>query len=93
MDHLHREFDVGPDAVIEVTLDHPANVLLLDTTNYHDYRSGQPYRYHGGYAKASPVHLRPPRPGRWHVVVDLGGYTGAVRAAVQVIDPAVPQEA
>lgn len=85
MNYLHQEFDAGPDDIVEVTLDHPANVLLLNTPNYHDYRAGRPYRYYGGHFKISPVRLRPPRDGRWHLVVDLGGMAGAVRAAVRVL--------
>lgn len=89
MNYLHQEFDAGPRDVIEVSLDHPANVLLLDTTNYNEYRNGRPYRYVGGYAKTSPVHLTPLRDGHWHLVVDLGGGFGAVRAAASLLSQAV----
>jgi hypothetical protein len=86
MNYLHYEVDAGPDDVIEVTLDKQANVLLLDGPNYRDYQAGLTYRYHGGFATVSPVLLRPPHPGRWHVVVDLGGYSGSVRASVETIN-------
>lgn len=85
MKYLHHEFDVGPSDVIEVALDHPANVLLLDTTNYDNYRNGRQYRYRGGYAKASPVRISPPRAGHWHLVVDLGGGFGTVRASASLL--------
>ncbi len=85
MNHLHQEFNAGPSEVIEVTLDHPANVLLLDPTNYNEYRNGRTYRYFGGYAKASPVRISPPRAGNWHLVVDLGGGFGAVRASASLL--------
>lgn len=83
MDHLHQEFDAGTEDVIEVTLDHPANVLLMDSTNYSNYQRKQQYRYVGGYAKSSPFRISPPRSGRWHLVVDLGGYPGSVRASAR----------
>jgi hypothetical protein len=85
MNYLHQEFDAGPSDVIEVTLDHAANVLLLDSTNYNNYRDGRAYRYHGGYAKISPLRLSPPRFDHWHLVVDLGGNTGTVRASASVL--------
>ncbi len=88
MNFLHREFDVGPEEVVEVTLDGQANVMLLDETNYDHYRNSTPYRYHGGLATVSPMRLFPPHPGRWHVVVDLGGFTGKVRAGVRVLQDA-----
>ena len=85
MNYLHHEFDIGPDDVVEITLDGQANVLLLDSANYERYRRGESYRYYGGLARQSPTRLVPPNRGHWHVVVDLGGYAGHVRAGVQVL--------
>jgi hypothetical protein len=88
MNYLHQEFDVGPSDVIEVTLDHAANVLLLDPANYTNYRSGHSYRYHGGYVTSSPFRMTPPHKGRWHLIVDLGGNAGTVRASARVLSAA-----
>jgi len=85
MDHLHYEVDVFGRNVIEVKLASQANVLLLDTPNYNNYRNGRDYRYLGGLAKKSPVRLVPPHSGHWHVVVNLGGYSGTIEASVRVI--------
>ena len=88
MNFLHQELDVGPEDVVEVTLDGQANVMLLDSANYDRYRRGESFRYHGGLAKVSPARLDPPDRGRWHVVVDLGGFAGKVRAGVRVLQSA-----
>jgi hypothetical protein len=48
MEFLHKEIDAGPEDLIEVFLDHPANVQLLDTPNFDRYRRREEYRYHGG---------------------------------------------
>ena len=85
MNYLHRELDLDPGDVVQVTLDGQANVLLLDPSNYEAYRNGHPYRYYGGHAQTSPVRLEAPRGGKWHVVVDLGGNAGSVRAGVGVL--------
>lgn len=85
MNFLHSEFDGGPNDVVVVTLDHQANVLLLDDLAFSSYQSGGRFSYYGGWAAASPVRLRPPSYGRWHVVVDLGGRGGQVRAGVRVV--------
>jgi hypothetical protein len=85
MNYLHYEFDVGPDRVIQVTLDKQANTRLLDNSNYQNYRNGQQYRYYGGYATVSPVNLRAPYQGHWHLVIDLGGYPGTVTASIQIV--------
>ncbi|MEM7211070.1 MAG: DUF1883 domain-containing protein [Pseudomonadota bacterium] len=59
----------GNDAV-EVELDCQANVLLMDSVNFAQYRHGGRCPYYGGRALRSPVRLAPPRAGRWHVVID-----------------------
>jgi hypothetical protein len=86
--YLHYEFDAGPEDIIEVHLDRAANVQLLDDANYDQYRNGRSFRYHGGYAKQTPVRLTPPHPGHWHVVIDLGGGAGTVRATARLVSEA-----
>ena len=88
MGHIHYELDASDGDVIEVTLDRAANVQLLDPTNYENYTNGRGYRYHGGYATTSPVRLDVPRAGKWHVVIDLGGGAGRVRAVARLISGA-----
>ena len=85
MNYLHHEFEAGPQDVIEVTLDHPANVQLLDPANWDNYRNGRTFRYYGGHATESPVRLTPPRQGRWHLVIDLGGRAGTVQAWARLL--------
>lgn len=86
MEYLHREFDLAEGDVVEVTLaGNAANVLLLDSQNFQNYREGKPYSYSGGYARTSPFRIQAPRPGRWHLVVDLGGGAGRVQASGRVV--------
>lgn len=85
MNFLHYEVEAGPDNVIQVSLDRQANVLLMDISDFQNYRSGRAYNYRGGLAKRSPLNLVAPHQGRWHVVINLGGYAGTVRASVRVI--------
>ena len=85
MNYLHQEFDLSANAVVEVTLDRQANVLLLDSLNYQAYQRGDSYRYAGGLMKVSPARLHPPYAGHWHVVINLGGGGGQVRAGVRVL--------
>jgi hypothetical protein len=88
MKYLHQELELGPEDVIEVTLNGRANVMLLDPSNFQNYRLGRAFRYWGGLARQSPVQLVAPHQGRWHVVVDLGGYSGRLRAGVRVLQGA-----
>ncbi len=85
MNYLHYDLHLEVGEAIDVTLDKQANVRLLDESNYQKYKRGDKHSYHGGLAKRSPVHLKPPRAGHWHLVVDLGGYSGQVRASVKKV--------
>ncbi|MCY2951682.1 MAG: DUF1883 domain-containing protein [Planctomycetota bacterium] len=91
MNYLHYEFDAGPDDLIEVKLDKAANVQLLDPSNFELYRRGSKYHYHGGYVKVSPYLMSPPHQGHWHLVVDLGGHAGTVRASARLLPRTIRQ--
>ena len=71
--------------VVEVTLSSGANVRLMDSGNFNAYRNGRQHRYVGGLARKTPVRLRIPNGGHWHVAVDMQGLRGSVRAGFQVI--------
>jgi hypothetical protein len=83
---LHYDLGtIGPESVVEVTLTNAANVQLMDSPNFSSYRLGSAFHYYGGHVTKSPYRIRPPRADHWHVVVDLGGAPGTVRASVGVI--------
>jgi len=86
MDFIHSETSVAPTQAVEVRLDRQARVLLLDEANFHAYRTGRQFQYFGGWAQVSPCRIRPPRSGRWHLVIDLGGHAGRVDASMRVVN-------
>jgi hypothetical protein len=90
MDHLHWEFDATPRDTLQVTVDRPANVLLLDEANYQKYCTDQAHSCFGGFAETSPVTLKPYRAGHWHVAVDAGRSGGQVKAAVKNVATGKP---
>lgn len=78
--------------VVRITLSGAAaNVCLLDSSNFQNYRNGRQYRYIGGLAKKSPVTLQVPRAGHWHVTVDMNGLRGSVRSSIRVLPGALPE--
>ncbi len=89
MEYLHKELDLAQDDIVEVILSgDAANVQLLDPANYQAYREGRQYHYYGGYFPSSPVRIAAPYAGHWHLVIDLGGNAGTVRASVRVLSSA-----
>ena len=76
----HNLGHVAGGSVVEVTLKgSAANVRLMDQSNFNNYKARRRHHYQGGLARKSPVRLRVPRSGTWHVTVDMQGLRGTVR--------------
>lgn len=76
-------FDLGTKnqgAVAIVNLSAQANVRLMDDVNFHAFQAGRQARFYGGLATQRPARIGIPSTARWHVVVDLGRYSGRVAA-------------
>jgi len=89
-----QKYDLGylsAGEIVEITLaQNAANVRLMDSSNFSNYRSGRRHQYIGGYMKKSPVRLQIPHSDHWYVAIDLGGYSGTVRSAVRVLPGRLP---
>ena len=77
--------------IVEVTLTKSANVRLMNSTNFSNYKNGRQHRYIGGRAKKSPVRLQIPNSGHWHVTIDMQGLRGSTRAGVRVLPNPLPE--
>ena len=77
--------------IVEITLTRGANVRLMDSSNFSNYKNGRRHRYIGGLAKRSPLRLQIPSSGHWHVAVDMQGLRGSTRASVRVLPGALPE--
>jgi len=76
---------------VKVTLSgNAANVRLMDSSNYSNYKNGRSHRYTGGLVTKSPVVLGVPSSGHWYVTVDMQGLKGSANASVQVLPSALP---
>jgi hypothetical protein len=83
--------DLGPrqaGEVIEVSLNAVANVRLMDTLNFANYKNGVRHIYTGGVVRQSPVRLTIPTLGHWHVAIDTNGIqgSGGISAVIKVLD-------
>lgn len=89
MNFIHSNLGhVEQGAIVEVTLSSGANVRLMNASNFNNYRNGRRHQYIGGLAKHSPIKLRVPNSGIWHVAVDMQGLRGSTRASFRVIPAA-----
>lgn len=77
--------------IVEVTLTSGANVRLLTSSEFSNYRNGRANRFIGGLAKRSPVRLQIPSSDHWYVVVDMQGLRGSTNASVRVLPGLLPE--
>jgi len=85
MNFLHYTVDAGPENVIQVNLTGTGNVRLLDPLNFAKYKLGKRYEATAGPETTGPVKFVPPFKGKWHIIVDVEGQAGGVRASVDVL--------
>jgi hypothetical protein len=91
MDFIHYDLKrLERGQIVEVTLDHAANVLLLDSTNFNNYRNGRRHTFYGGHVTRTPFRIAVPRTGHWQLAIDLGGYAGRVSSSVRVLPGPLP---
>lgn len=92
MQFIHSDLgNLDKGRIVEIVLKgNAANVQLLDSTNFSNYKNGRRYHYVGGLAKRSPVHLTVPHSGHWHVAIDMRGLKGTVNASTKVLPTILP---
>lgn len=88
------KYDLGrveKGSTVAVTLNTGANVRLMDSSNFGNYRNRRQHRYHGGLAKQTPFRIVVPSTGHWYVTVDLIGLRAtSLRSSISVEPPALP---
>lgn len=78
--------------VVEISLSgSAANVRLMDSSNFQNYKNGRQHSYRGGLIKQSPVRLTIPSSGHWHVTVDMQGLRGTVRSSIRMMPSPLPE--
>jgi hypothetical protein len=78
--------------IVEISLSgSAANVRLMDSSNFQNYRNGRQHRYIGGLAKQSPIRLQIPNSGHWYVTVDMQGLVGTTRSSIRILPSALPE--
>ena len=85
MSFMHYEVKARPGEIIQVNISRDANVRLLDQLNYAKYKLGKSYSATAGPETEGPIRFAPPYRATWHVIVDMEGRMGTVRASVEVL--------
>jgi len=77
--------------IVEVTLTSGANIRLMDSSNFSNYKNGRRHRFIGGLAERSPLKLQIPNSGHWHIAVDMQGLRGSARTSFRVLPGPRPE--
>jgi hypothetical protein len=85
MQFLDSQIDLSTCDIVEVEIDRPANVRLMDSTNFASFRTGRRFRSWGGGYTGGIVRLPAPMPGHFHLVIDLGARGGTINHSVRVL--------
>ena len=88
------QFDLGSrqrGEIIEVSLTSGANVRLMTSSEFSNYKNNRRHRFIGGLATRSPIRLQIPNSGHWYVAVDMQGLRGNTRAAVRTLPGPLPE--
>lgn len=92
MNFLHTDLkQKSKGEIVEVTLTRGANVRLLDSSNFSNYKNGKKHRYYGGLVKSSPFRIAIPSSGHWHLVIDMQGLAGSTSASVRMLPAPLPE--
>ena len=90
-----QQYDLGQlrgGEIVEVTLTgNAANVKLMTSSDFQNYKSNRRHTYYGGYVTRSPYKIPVPSSGRWYITIDLGGYSGKIGSSIKVLPGRLPQ--
>jgi hypothetical protein len=90
----YLQFNIGlcqRGEIVEITLTSGANVRLMSSSDFSNYKNGRRHSYIGGLARKSPVRLQVPNTGHWYVAVDMQGLRGTTRASVRRLPGMLPE--
>lgn len=92
--YTHYDLDMQRGGtVIEITLSAVANVRVMSHANFDLFKNARPHKFLGGVAKQSPIRLKIPGSGHWHVIVDMEGHPGKAESSIKVLPLAAQKPA
>ena len=84
MNYLHYKIAGTTGDLIKVKTDGSAFVRLLDPLNFEYYKIGRKFDGQGGWNDQPYSEYLLPYKGTFHLVIDLGGNDGIVKATVDI---------
>lgn len=78
-DYLHDQKFLNQGDVVQLDCDTQCNFMIMDNTNFQNYRNRRQFKYYGGHYTHFPAHIAVPHTGTWNVIIDLGGGRANIR--------------
>ena len=82
------QYDLGhldSGQIVEITLTRGANVRLLNSSNFNNYKNNRKHVYYGGLVTKSPYRMKVPNRDYWYIIIDMKGLKGSTEASVNVL--------
>lgn len=85
MQFLHKRMFIQAGQKVKVTLSRPANVKLMNDSNFNNYKNGRRHRYFYGQVINNAVIIPVDSTGMWNITIDLGLAGGTIRHSIEII--------
>ena len=66
------QMTTGPQICVEISLNRPVNVYLVNSQGYQNYLNGGEFSHYGGYTSDLIYRIKIPSSNHWYVIVDSG---------------------
>ena len=84
-DFIHSREHLNTGDTVQLKCDTQCNFMLMDDTNFSNYRNSRQYKYYGGHFKSFPARITAPHTTNWNIVIDLGGGRAQIRYDLSVL--------
>ncbi len=86
MSHIHSREYIEGGSTVSVECSHQINVIVMDDSNYSNFKNGRSFKHYGGFYKRFPANITVPHSGNWNVVLALpAGHQANIRYSINVI--------
>ena len=82
---LHEQKYLHTGDIAHLECDTQCNFMLMDNSNFQNYRTGRQFKYYGGHFTHFPARIEVPHTGTWNVVIDLGGGRANIRYSLSYL--------
>ncbi|EPJ3801844.1 DUF1883 domain-containing protein [Morganella morganii] len=87
MSFIHAREHANQGDIVSVQCNHQTNVLVMDDTQFNNYKNWCRTNYYGGFYERFPANVPVPSTGYWNVVLALpAGHRTNIRYSINILN-------